>query len=154
VVGVTKKWYPTTTTVDHTLFTADNENLASQTAPGSGSLTSTVGVSSTETSFLWVSPSGEPNVSDWPAASAGSTDYAVSLNVSSIGSSLSLVDDASRIASSTDDLTGTAGAWELTWSSTTGTGVKTTTLTNTESEAVDMSTRRILARVSVNHNGT
>ena len=147
---MTKKWYTTTTTVGLPGL-ADNEVLASQTAPVSGSLTATIAVSATETGFAWVSPSGEPNEASWPTASNGNSDYHVSINVSSIGSSLSLT--AGNIPYFPDDLSLQYGFANGTFTSTTGTGVKTTTISFAFG-ASPGSTDRIGGTVSVNHNGS
>ena len=155
---MTKKWYPTTTTVAIGWTAADNEILASQAAPGSGSLTSTVAVSATEVSFAWASPNGEPNESTWPTYTASSYDYHISLNISSIGASLSLVlgdSSGSYLTAWTADLSSVNRTIsDLTWSSTTGTGVKTATPTGDGHLIGASDTSRIGSTIRVNHNGT
>ena len=154
---MTKKWYPTSSAA--TLeFTADNEQLGSQTAPVSGSLTATIAVGATEGAFGWVSPSGEPNVADWPTAAAASSDYSVVVDVSSIGANLSLVDGGLDVGSHiyvfNDPPTSFWSRNPVVWSSTTGTGTKTTTMQSESFALEEPASKLIGCQVAVNHNGT
>ena len=149
-----RKFYPTSTTVSIGAVVADNERLASETAPSSGSLTATIAVSASEYAFAWVTPANEPGYAAWDDWVNDGDDYFIVLDVTAIGASLSLRTVLFGPTAFTSDLSAITGTQPGSdWSSTTGTGVKTSRETSSGTWSSGATTR-FGARVYVRHDGT
>jgi hypothetical protein len=141
-----------TTTTEAAYGTADNELITQSSGAGSGTSTATIAVSQTENSHSFITPAGTPGFVTWPTSDG--SNYQASINVSAINSSLSLNDATfyrvNAAASATND-SATAS-----WSSTTGTGVKTCSVANSVSfnDSSPLATDRLQLTVSVTHDGT
>ena len=140
-----------TDTAEAAYGTADNENVTQSTA-GSGTLTATIAVSQTENSHSWITPTEWGGAETWDTSDG--SNYQASINVTAINGSLSLNTATfyrvNAAASATND------SATATWSSTTGTGVKTCSVANAVSfnDSSPLSTDRLQLTASVTHDGT
>lgn len=128
---MTQRWYGNDTDDPVGAFSATGVEKSSQaTAPGAVTHTGAIaGGPTTLTTHVYSSPSGEPGASSWENPSGG--NFKASINVTAIGADIALtgaggggVTPLQAMASDGSSISGLSGAtW--TWSSTTGTGVKT-----------------------------
>ena len=132
--------------------TADNENIT-QLSADSGTLQATIAVSQTENSHSWVTPTTDmQGAATWDTSDG--SNYQASIDVSAINGSLSL--DAATFHRVNAAASASHDSATATWSSTTGTGVKTCSVANAVSfnDGTSLATDRLQLTVSVTHDGT
>lgn len=115
-----------TDTSESCYLTADAENITSESDSSSGEITSEIAVSATENSHSWITPAGTPGFPTWPTSNG--SNYQASINVTTMGSDLSL--NAAQFYRVNAAASSLIDSETPTWSSTTGTGVKTASVAN------------------------
>jgi hypothetical protein len=141
----------TNSTVSIGAITADHETTADETGD-SNTLTATIAVSATENAFAWVTGSGVPNNAAWDDTDG--SNFRTFANVTTIESTLSLVNASSYTVAFSSDLSSITDQASLTWNATTGTGQKTGTPGTGKTWSGVDGTTRIGSVISVIHDGT